>query len=132
MATADEQARTPLKIEVWRRAIVGAEFGRSWHWADGNPPGNTVPAVFLAVSFGLLLLLTRLRIHLRAGVKANSQRLIIDDLGQVTAAAGAVVLLAYGFWPSAILALAALLWLGHSARRSAQPRRLRLGAPRSS
>jgi hypothetical protein len=131
-ATADERARTPLRIEVWRRAIVGAELGGSWRWADGNPPDNTIPAVFLAVSFGLLLLITRLRIHLRAGSRASSQRLLIDDLGQVTAAAGSIVLLADGFWPGAILALAVLLWLGHSARRSAQRRRITPGALRSS
>jgi hypothetical protein len=132
MASADEHARTLLRIEVWRRAIVGAELGGSWRWADGDPPGNTIPIVFLAVSFGLLLLLTRLRLHLRAGSRANRQRLLIDDLGQVTAAAGSIVLLAEGFWPGAILALAVLLWLGHSARRSAQRRRVTPGALRSS
>jgi apolipoprotein N-acyltransferase len=47
-----------------------------------------------------------------------------DDLGQVAVAAGSLVLLAYGFWPGAILALAALLWLGLSARRSTQRKRM--------
>ena len=104
MASADENARTPLRIRVWRRSIVGAELGGSWHWAQGNPPGNTIPAVFLAVSFALLLLVVRLPIHRRAGSGANRQRLLADDVGQVAAAAGSFVLLAYGFWPGAILA----------------------------
>jgi hypothetical protein len=132
MASADESARTPLRIRVWRRSIVGAELGGSWHWAQGNPPGNTIPAIFLAVSFALLLLLARLYVHRRAGSGANGQRLLIDDLGQVTAAAGSIVLLAYGFWPGAILALAVLLWLGLSARRSTQSRRVTLAALHSS
>jgi hypothetical protein len=127
-ASADENARTPLRIRVWRRSIVGAELGGSWHWAQGNPPGNTIPAVFLAVSFALLLLVVRLRIHRRAGPGANRQRLLAGDLGQVAAAAGSLVLLAYGFWPGTILALAALLWLGLSARRSTQRRRVPLAA----
>lgn len=128
MASADENARTPLRIRVWRRSIVGAELGGSWHWAQGNPPGNTIPAVFLAVSFALLLLVVRLPIHRRAGSGANRQRLLADDLGQVAAAAGSLVLLAYGFWPGAILALATLLWLGLSARRSRQRKRMTLAA----
>ena len=128
MASADENARTPLRIRVWRRSIVGAELGGSWHWAQGDPPGNTIPAVFLAVSFALLLLVVRLSIHRRAGSEANRQRLLADDLGQVAAAAGSLVLLAYGFWPGAILALATLLWLGLSARRSTQRARAPLAA----
>jgi hypothetical protein len=132
MASADESARTPLSIRVWRRSVVGAELGGSWHWAQGNPPGNTIPAIFLAVGFTLLLLLARLYIHRRAGSGANGQRLLIDDLGQVTAAAGSIVLLAYGFWPGAILALAVLLWLGLSARRSTRSRRVTLAALHSS
>jgi hypothetical protein len=39
------------------------------------------------------------------------------------------VLLAYGFWPGAILALAALLWLGLSARRSTQRKRATPSCP---
>jgi hypothetical protein len=128
LATADEHARTTLSIEVWRRSIVGAQLGDSWYWADGNPPGNTIPTIFLAVSFGLLLLMVRLRIHRRADSPLYSQRLLIDDFGQVVAAVGSVVLLAYGFWPGAILALAVLLWLGFSARQSAQRRRVTLAA----
>ena len=132
MASADESARTPLRIRVWRRSIVGAELGGSWHWAEGDPPGNTIPAVFLAVSFGLLLLVVRLRIHRLAGSGANGQRLLIDDLGQVAAAAGSIVLLAYGFWPGAIPALAVLPWLGLSAWRSTQRRPTTLAARHSS
>ena len=123
LASADEKARALLRIRVWRRSIVGAELGGSWHWAQGDPPGDTMPAAFLAVSFALLLLLARLRIRRRAGPAANRRRLLADDLGQVAVAAGSVVLLAYGFWPGAILALAALLWLGLSARRSTQRKR---------
>jgi hypothetical protein len=128
MASTDQNARTPLRISVWRRSIVGAELGGSWHWAQGNPPGNTIPAVFLAASFALLLLVVRLPIHRRAGSDANRQRLLADDLGQVAAAAGSLVLLGYGFWPGAILALATLLWLGLSARRSTQRNRMTLAA----
>jgi len=124
MANVDESVGAQLRIRVWRRSIVGAELGGSWHWAQGNPPGDTIPAVFLAVSFAMLMLVVRLRVHRQAGSETNSQRLLIDDLGQVAAAAGSIVLLAYGFWPGAILALAVLLWLGLSARRSTQRRRL--------
>jgi hypothetical protein len=132
MASADENARTPLRIRVWRGSIVSAELGGSWRWAQGNPPGNAVPVVFLAASFGLLLLVMRLRIHRRAGSGVSGQRLLIDDLGQVAAAAGSIVLLAYGFWAGAILALAVLLWLGLSARRSTQRGRTTLAALRPS
>ena len=76
--------------------------------------------------------ISRLHIHRRAGSGANGQRLLIDDLGQVTAAAGSIVLLAYGFWPGAILALAVLLWLGLSARRSTQSRRVAVAGLHSS
>jgi hypothetical protein len=88
----------------------------------------TEPHSFLAVSFALLLLVVRLAIHRRAGSDANRQRLLADDLGQLAAAAGSFVLLAYGFWPGAILALATLLWLGLSARRSTQRKRVPLAA----
>jgi len=84
------------------------------------------PSIFLAVSFGLLLLVVRLRLHRRAGWRANSRRLVIDDLGQAAAAAGSIVLLASGFWPGAVLAVAVLLWLGLSARRSTRSWRMRL------
>jgi len=132
MASADESARTPLSIRVWRRSIVGAELGGSWHWADGNPPGNAAATVFLAVSFALLVLLVRLRIHRRAGSSANGSRLFAEDLGQVAAAAGSIVLLAYGFWPGAILAVAVLLWLGLTVRQSTQRSRMTLAALHSS
>lgn len=132
LATADENARTPLRIRVWRRSIVEAELGGTWHWAQGNPPADTFPAVFLSVSFGLLVIVVRLRIHRRAVPWENSQRLLIDDLGQAAAAAGSIVLLAFGFWPGAILALAVLLWLGVSVRQSTQRRRVTLAALHSS
>jgi hypothetical protein len=119
MAEADESSRAPLQIKVWRRSIVGAELGGTWRWADGNPPGDTVPAVFLAVSFALLLLTVRIRVHRRGGgLHADRRRIIIGDGGPAAAAAGAIALLAYGYWPGAILALAALIWLGLSARRT--------------
>ena len=120
-ASADMRARTLLRIRVWRQSIVGAQLGGRWQWADGNPPGTMIPAVFLAVSFAALLLAVRLRVHRRArsDTAAGRVELLTDDAGQAIAAATAVVLLAYGFWPGAILALAALLWLGYSAGRSA-------------
>jgi hypothetical protein len=131
-ASADEMARTPLRIRAWRRSIVGAELGGSWHWADGDPPDNTVATVFLAISFALLLLFVRLRIHRRAGSSANGRRLFADDLGQVVAAVGSVVLLAYGFWPGAIAAVAVLLWLGLTVRQSTRRSRAPLAALHSS
>jgi hypothetical protein len=123
-AETEMHARTLLRIRVWRQSIVGAELGRSWRWADGNPPGNTIPALFLAVSFAALLLVVRLRIHRRrrGALPVVGRQLLIDDAGQAAAAAAAAVLLAYGFWIGAILAVAALLWLGYSARRNT-PRR---------
>jgi hypothetical protein len=128
-AQADEKQRMLLTIAVWRGSIVGAELGPAWHWAQGNPPGNAIPAAFLAVSFALLLLWVRLRIHRRQArmrTQADDQSLIIDDICQLAAAAGAVVLLAYGLWPGAILALATLVWLGLSAKRARAPRAIRL------
>jgi CHASE2 domain-containing sensor protein len=100
-------------------------------WANGNPPGNAIPAVFLAVSFASLLLVVRLRIHRRSrpATAQARRRLLIDDASQATLAAGSVVLLAYGYWPGAIPALAALLWLGLSARSSVRRRRLAFLAP---
>ncbi len=121
MATADENARTPRTIRIWGRSIIGADLGGSWHWAGGNPPGDTIPVVFLAASFGLLMFCMRLRIHLRALRTADHQGLLIDDIGQVATAAGSVALLAYGFWPGAILAVVALMWLALSARQSTRP-----------
>jgi hypothetical protein len=127
-AGAEEKARTPLGIEVWRRSIVGAELGGRWHWAEGNPPSDTNAAVFLAASFALLLLVVRLRMHWRTRYGRRDRQLLADDLGQAGAAAGSVVLLAYGFWPGAVVALAVLAWLGLSASRSARLARVaRLG-----
>lgn len=127
MATADENARAQLRIRVWRRSIVGAELGGSWHWADGDPPGDTIPAAFLAVSFALLLLVVRVRIRRREVASADGQPLLVEDLSQLAAAVGSVALLADGFWLGAIPAVAVLLWLGLSARRSTQRRRVMLG-----
>lgn len=121
LASADENAGTPLPVRVWRGSIVGAELGGTWHWAKDGPPHNTVPAIFLAASFGLLLLAGRLSIHLRAET-GTRRRLLLDDLGQTAAAAGSVALLAYGFWLGALPALAVLLWLGLSTVRSPQRR----------
>ncbi len=123
-AMADENQRTPLTIKVWRGAIVGADLGGSWHWAQGDPPGDTIPAVFLAASFALTLLITRLRVHrrIRNGASApgtSAGRLLIpEDAGQAAAGAGAIILLGYGFWPAAFLMLAVLLWLALSAWRT--------------
>jgi hypothetical protein len=119
VAAAEQSARTPVRIRVWRGSIVGAELGGSWQWTWGNPPGNTVPTVFLAVSFGLLLLVVRIYVHRRTRSGSRRQRALIDDAGEAAAAAGSIVLLAYGYWPGAVLAVAVLAWLGLSARRSA-------------
>jgi hypothetical protein len=121
-AEADQNDRTPLTVRVWRGSIVGGELGAAWHWADGNPPGVLIPTVYLAVTFALLLVVVRMRIHRRTG-QQDSQLLLIEDLGQAAVAAGAIVLLGYGFWPGAILAVADLLWLGLSVRRSTRARR---------
>jgi hypothetical protein len=138
-ASAAESTRAPLTIMVWRRSIMGAQLGGRWYWAQGEPPGNATATVLLAVSFGLLLLAVRLRIHRRAGRGPSLRRLIsgatagagtagrqllLEDLGQVAGAAAATVLLGYGFWPAAILALAVLGWLGLSARRWSRRRPL--------
>ena len=56
----------------------------------------------------------------------------LEDLGQVAAAAGSILLLAYGFWPGAMLAVAVLLWLGLSARQSWRRQRVPLAALHSS
>jgi hypothetical protein len=123
IAVVDENEHTPLRIRVWRRSIVGADLGGSWYWTNGNPPGATVPAAFLAVSFASLLLGVRLRIHRRARMSVNRKGVLIDDVGQAAVAAGSVVLLAFGFLPGALLALAALAWVALSARQSTRWRR---------
>jgi hypothetical protein len=129
-ASADESARTQLTIKVWRRSIIGADFGSRWHWAQGDPPTDRIPPVFLAASFALLLLVVRLRIHLQARSTGESELLLVDDLGQVALAACSVGLLAEGFWAGAILAVAVLVWLGWSGWQSTQ--RVALSAPPSS
>jgi hypothetical protein len=118
-----------LRIRVWRGAIVAAEYGVQFHWVWDEPPGDKVPTIFLAVSFALLLLVVRLRIPGRAASGAARRRLLIEDVGQVAGAAGSIVLLAYGFWPGAILAVAVLLWLGLSVRQSMQRKRMTIAAP---
>jgi hypothetical protein len=132
IASADRVDRTVLKIKIWRRSIIGAELGGRWRWAEGDPPGNTIPAVFLAVSLALLLLTARLRIHRRKGSVADSQRVLIDDLGQAAAAVCSVILVWFGFWAGDVLAMAVLAWLGVSVRRSLLFRRLTLAALRPS
>jgi hypothetical protein len=132
LAGADEEASTPLRIRVWRGAIVGAEYGGQFHWVWDEPPGDTVPTIFLTVSFALLLLVVRLRIPRRAAAGAARRLLLIEDVGQVAGAAGSIVLLAYGFWPGAILAVAVLLWLGLSVRQGMQRKRMTIAAPYSS
>jgi hypothetical protein len=119
-ALADQRAGTERRIRVWRRSIVAAQLGGSLRWTIGNPPGNTVPAVFLAVSFALLLVVVRLGIHIEVDSRASRSRVLIDDVGQVVAAALSIALLAKGFLPGAILALAVLLWLGLSVWRGTQ------------
>jgi hypothetical protein len=133
-ADADENQRTPLTIKVWRGSIVGADLGGTWHWAENNPPGDAVPSVFLGVSFALLLLWVRPRIHRRSGslARADRKRLILEDVGQPLAAAGAIVLLASGFWPGAVVALASLVWLALSVGRSTRARKQALFTPVSS
>ena len=117
-ALADERTGAARTITVWRRSIVGAQLGGNFHWTDGNPPGNTVPAAFLGISLALLLLMVRLGIHLRVESSTSTSRVLIDDVGQLAAAAGSIFLLAKGLWPGAVLAVAVLVWLGLSAWRS--------------
>ena len=104
--------------------------GGTWRWAENNPPGDAVPSVFLGVSFALLLLWVRVRIHRRSGslARAGRRRLLLEDLAQPLTAAAATVLLAYGFWPGAIVALASLVWLALSVRRSTRARKQALVA----
>src|SRR5215469_136669 len=124
LASADENAGTQLRIRVWRGSIIGADIGGSWYWANGDPPGYMIPATLLAVSFALLLLVVRLRIHRQTGSVVDRQDLLFGDFGQVSGAVGSVVLLAYGFWAGAILGLAVLAWLGLSVRRSSLTERV--------
>jgi hypothetical protein len=122
-STAQEEktAGMPIRIEVWRGAIVGAEIGGSWHWATGNPPGDTASAVFLAICLILLLLLGRYRSHLLSAASGATWRALLrDHLGQVGAAAAGYLLLIYGYWYGALLVLAALGWMAWRARRDAR------------
>jgi hypothetical protein len=115
-ATADENQRTPLTIKVWRKSIVGAELGGTWHWAQGSPPGDAIPVAFLSVSFGLLLSVVWMRTHrLRRRTRRPRRALILLELAQAAVGVGAITLLAYGFWPAAFGMLAVLAWLGQSA-----------------
>jgi len=132
LASADENAGTQLRIRVWRGSIIGAEIGGSWYWANGDPPGYMIPATLLAVSFALLLLVVRLRIHRQTGSVVDRQDLLFGDFGQVSGAVGSVVLLAYGFWAGAILGLAVLAWLGLSIRHSSPSGRVTLNTTQSS
>lgn len=125
-AQSEEAAGVPVQIEVWHGAIVGAEIGGSWHWADDNPPGDRVPAIFLVLSLMLLLLLVRFRAHLSASAIAaaggmiSRRALLLNDLGQVAASAAGYVLLLYGYWYGALLVLAVLGWMAWTARRNSR------------
>lgn len=125
-AESEEAADVPVQIEVWHGAIVGAEIGGSWHWANDNPPGDRNPAVLLAVSLMLLLLLVRRRAHRSvstsayAGARIVRRALLRDDLGQVTVQAAGYVLLLYGYWYGALLILGVLGWMGWPARWTAR------------
>lgn len=126
-ATADQSQQTPLTIRVWRRTIIGASLGGHFQWAQGDPPGDAVPAVFLAVSFALLLLAARLRMHrLSRGRPRARRRLILEDAGQVAGAAVAVAVLAYGYSQAAFVALAVLAWMAVSAWRALKAARVPL------
>jgi hypothetical protein len=127
-AQAEQTSGAPVRIEVWRGAIVGAEIGGSWHWATNNPPGDTPPAIFLAVSLTLLLLLIRYRAHrppraysyATARTGATQRALIRDDLGQVAASAAGYALLICGYWYGALLVAAVLGWMAWTAWRNAR------------
>ncbi len=130
-AESYEQGHTLTTIRAWRGTIVGAQFGNTWQWVNGAPPGDTAPVILLATCFALLLLAVRLRVHSLARHAAVSgadrRRLILEDAGQTVTAAAGVVLLAAGFWPGALLALGALAWLGLSVRAVTRRGRTRLG-----
>lgn len=127
-ATADQSQQTPLTIRVWRRTVIGASLGGRFQWAQGDPPGVAIPAVFLAVSFALLLLLAA-RLHLHRLSRRRPQarrRLILEDAGQTAGAAVAVAVLAYGYSQAAFLALAVLAWMAVSAWRALKTARVPL------
>jgi len=108
IAQTEEVERQPVQVEARRGAIVGAETDGSWHWATGNPPGDTIPAVFLAV--GLVLLL--LRVH-----RTVRQR-VLSDFGQAAVAAAGCGLLVYGYWFGLLPILAVLGWMAWRAWRT--------------
>ena len=103
-AKAEETARAPITIEVWKDGIVGAEIGATWYWTSGNPPSGTLSVVFLAAFVALELLLTRCRAHLRArssrgsGIKAERRRLALEDVCQVGVSAVGIWLLLSTYW----------------------------------
>jgi hypothetical protein len=102
-AKAEETARAPITIEVWKDGIVGAEIGTTWHWTSGNPPSGTLSVVFLAAFVALELLLTRCRGDLRArgrgsGIKAERRRLALEDVCQVGVSAVGIWLLLSAYW----------------------------------
>jgi hypothetical protein len=117
-AQAEQTASTPVRIEAWRGAIVGAEIGGSWHWATGNPPGDTDPAVFLAVGLALLLLLVRYRA--RRPARATQRALLRDDLIEVAVSAAGYGLLICGYRYGALLILGALGWMAWTDWRNAR------------
>ena len=133
-AQAEQTSGTPVQIEVWRGAIVGAEIGGSWHWATDNPPGDTPSAIFLAVALTLLLLRIRYRAHRppRTYSYATAKRetgpwtgatqrtLIRDDVGQPAASAAGYALLLCGYWYGALLVAAVLGWMAWTAWRNAR------------
>jgi hypothetical protein len=103
-AKAEETARAPITIEVWKDGIVGAEIGATWHWTSGNPPSRTLSVVFLAAFVALELLLIRCRAHLRArssrgsGIKVGRRRLALEDVCQVGVSAVGIWLLLSAYW----------------------------------
>lgn len=125
-AQSEETSHTSVQIEVWRGAIVGAEIAGSWHWADGNPPGDRGPAILLVLGLMLLLLLVRFRAHrlasaiAAAGGMIRRRAVLLNDVGQVAASASGYVLLLYGYWYGALLIAAELGWMAWTARRNSR------------
>ena len=117
VAASDQLNRTLLVIKVWRRTVIGADLGGRWLWAENDPPGDAIPAIFLAVCFTVLLLVVRVRAHVLARRGAqSSRRLLVEDAGQAAAGAFAIALMALGFWPGAVVMLAVLGWCAVSMR----------------
>ena len=117
VAASDQLNRTLLVIKVWRRAVIGADLGGRWLWAENDPPGDAIPAIFLAVCFTMLLLVVRVRAHVLARRGAQSSGLLLaEEAGQAAAGALAIALMALGFWPGAVVMLAVLGWFAVSMR----------------